>query len=107
MSNRYKERNGWTFVTTVWDKYKMDFMTPYIKEMEIQTWDKKKLSDWALTFKSITDERERKLLEKMFLNELKRRGLKELERDKNLKKTKQIFGSTEQPSHFITFENPP
>ena len=89
-------------------KYKMDFWTPYMKEMEIQTWDKEELSDWALTFKNITDEGERELLEKMFLNELKRRGLNELERDKNLKKTKQIFGSTEQ-EHVVRFEkdNPP
>jgi len=91
-------------------KYKMgdfgDFMTLHdiieeIKE-EISTWDKKKLTDWALTFKNIKDKNKKEMLTNMFLNELQRRW----EWDENLKKTEQIFGSSKRPS-YVTTLNPP
>lgn len=89
-------------------KYKMDFMTLHDimggMERKIRTWDKETLSDWALTFQNITDERERELLVNMFLKELERRW----ERDENLKKTKRIFGSSEDPSYVVKLSpNPP
>lgn len=78
-------------------KYKMDFMTLNDKIEKIKTWNKDQLTEWALTFKYIKDEREKNLLETIYLNELKRRS----ERDENLKKMEQMFGSSKEPSYVV------
>jgi hypothetical protein len=104
MSNRYKERNGWTFVTTVWDKYKMDFMTlPYKIERiqeRIQDMPKDQLINWALNIKTVKDPLERQMFTEMYLNDLQRRW--------NREQTGDIF-EEEEPAHIIRFKkyNPP
>jgi len=99
MSNRYKERNGWTFVTTVWDKYKMDFMTlPYKIERiqeRIQDMTKDQLTNWALSIKTVKDPLERQMFTEMYLNDLQRRW--------NVEKTGDIFEKTGQ-EHVVRFE---
>ena len=84
-------------------KYKMDFMTLHDKKKRIQDMTLDQLTNWALKIQTVEDPLEQKMVTEMFLNDLKRRGLNELEMYKNLKKTERIFGSTKQPSHFIKF----